>query len=258
MSKLIHLITSIFCLGASFTLHAEEPKTIRALLVTGGCCHDYQNQSIIIPEAIQAFSKLKVEWTIEHQKSDDKKSVIEIYNHKDWAKGFDIVVHNECFANVADEEYVNNILKPHLEGLPAVLIHCAMHCYRTGPAKESWWEFCGVHSPGHGPKHPFEVINRAPEHEIMMGLKNWTTPNGELYFIEKVYPSMTPLAESKSEKTGKMETNVWVNSYGPLKTRVFATTIGHHNETMLNDNYQTLITRGFIWALGQSVSDNSK
>ena len=92
----------------------------------------------------------------------------------------------------------------------------------------------------------------------MQGMSNWTTPKGELYFINKVFPMMTPLAESKSEKDGKMHTNIWVNAFGPNKTRVFATTIGHHNETMLQDQYMQMITRGLLWAAGKPVAENLK
>ena len=67
---------------------------------------------------------------------------------------------------------------------------------------------------------------------------------------------MTPLAESKSNQTGKMHTNIWVNTYGPNKTRVFATTIGHHNETMLQAEYMEMITRGFLWAAGKPVVES--
>ena len=45
-----------------------------------------------------------------------------------------------------------------------------------------------------------------------------------------------------------MHTNIWVNAYGPNKTRVFGTSIGHHNETMLEPNYMEMITRGLLWA----------
>ena len=234
-------------------------KNLKALLITGGCCHDYDNQRIIIPESINSKSKLKVEWTIVHQFTKEGNALLEFYKNPDWAKGYDVVFHNECFANVGDEAYVKGILKPHLDGTPAVLVHCSMHCYRTGPAKENWWEFCGVHSPNHGPQHVFEVINVAPEHEIMKGLVNWTTPiKEELYSIAKKYPTMTPLAESKCEKSGNMYCNVWVNSYGPKQTKVFATTIGHGNATMLDENYQKLLTRGFLWAVGKPVQENMK
>jgi type 1 glutamine amidotransferase len=136
------------------------------------------------------------------------------------------------------------------------MIHCSMHCYRTGPTAEEWWKFCGVHSPGHGPKHPFEVKITAPKHEIMQGMSDWNTPQGELYFIKTAYPTMTPLAESLSEKTKTMHTNIWVNAYGPNETRVFGTSIGHHNETMLDPNYMAMITRGLLWAAGKPVVEN--
>jgi type 1 glutamine amidotransferase len=90
----------------------------------------------------------------------------------------------------------------------------------------------------------------------MQGMSNWNTPQGELYFIKTAYPTMTPLAESLSEKTKTMHTNIWVNAYGPNETRVFGTSIGHHNETMLDPNYMVMITRGLLWAAGKSVVEN--
>ena len=143
-----------------------------------------------------------------HQRTKPGDVMLEFYKNPGWAKGYDVVVHNECFANIGDEDYIAGILQPYLDGVPAVLIHCTMHCYRTGPTKDEWFKFCGVHSLGHGPKHPFEVQITAPDHEIMQGMSNWTTPKGELYFIKKAYPTMTSLAESKSEKTGEMHTNI--------------------------------------------------
>jgi type 1 glutamine amidotransferase len=48
---------------------------------------------------------------------------------------------------------------------------------------------------------------------------------------------------------------VWVNEYGEKKSRVFGTTIGHHNETMLEDTYLDLVTRGLLWASGKLDDD---
>jgi type 1 glutamine amidotransferase len=33
--------------------------------------------------------------------------------------------------------------------------------------------------------------------------------------------------------------------------RVFGTTIGHHNETMRQETYLDLVTRGLLWAAGK-------
>ncbi len=254
--KIISFLAAACMISGSARANPTPAPVIKALLITGGCCHDYDNQRELIPAAVGIHSKLKVEWTVMHSRSKAGDTLLEFYKNPDWAKGYDVVVHNECFANVGDVDYIAGILQPHIDGVPAVLIHCSMHCYRTGPTKEEWFKFCGVHSPGHGPKHPFEVQITAPEHEVMRGMSNWVTPNGELYFINKSYPTMTPLAESKSEKTGEMNTNIWVNAYGPNKTRVFATTIGHHNETMLQNQYMEMITRGLLWAAGKPVAEN--
>jgi len=247
-------IVSLILVNSLVSVSSAEP--IKALLITGGCCHDYDTQREIIPAAVDLYSKLPVEWTIYHQRTNKGDRLLELYKNPDWAKGYDVVVHNECFANIGDVDYIEGILKPHREGVPAIMIHCSMHCYRTGPTAEEWWTFCGVHSPGHGPKHGFEVKITAPEHEIMKGMSNWNVKKGELYFIKTTYPTMTPLAESLSEKTKTMHSNIWVNEYGPNKTRVFATSIGHYNETMLNPNYMELITRGLLWAIGKPVTEN--
>ena len=43
---------------------ADAPKPLRALMVTGGCCHDYANQKKILSEGISA--RANVEWSIVH------------------------------------------------------------------------------------------------------------------------------------------------------------------------------------------------
>src|SRR6059058_1683280 len=108
---------------------ADAAKPIRALLVTGGCCHDYTHQKKILTEGISA--RANVEWTIVHEGGDTTTHRVSIYEKPDWSKGFDVVVHDECFAYVTNQPFVEGILKPHREGLPAVNLHCAMHCYRV-------------------------------------------------------------------------------------------------------------------------------
>ena len=43
----------------------NKKKPIKALLVTGGCCHDYERQKLILTQGISA--RADVEWTIVHQ-----------------------------------------------------------------------------------------------------------------------------------------------------------------------------------------------
>ena len=160
------------------------------------------------------------------------------------------MIHDECFADVKDQAWVDNILKPHREGLPGVVIHCAMHCYRDG--RDDWFKFCGVTSRMHGAAYPHEVLNRDAAHPIMSGWgAAWANPAGELYWIEKVWPTAHPLASAKNRQRGTEEVCVWTNEFGDKKTRVFGTTLGHHNETVSDPKFLDLLTRGTLWACGK-------
>jgi type 1 glutamine amidotransferase len=223
---------------------AKNEKPIRALLVTGGCCHDYARQKLILTKGISA--RANVEWTIVQQGGTTTNAKIPLYEDANWADGFDIVLHNECFSNVPDQEWVERILKPHRDGTPAILIHCAMHCYRTGT--DQWFEFVGMQSPGHGPHYSYTVENLKPDHPIMEGFgPKFVAPKGELYHSIKLWPSATPLGQAKRQSDNQPQTCIWTNEYG--KARVFCTTIGHYNETMAEPAYLDLVTRGLLWAV---------
>src|SRR4051812_24103223 len=172
----------VFCLAlAPLSLRAEAPKPLKILLVCGGCCHDYQAQKNILQTGLEERSHVEV--TVVHQGGSATTSKIELYEKKDWAKGYDLVIHDECFSDVKEKEWVNQILKPHRDGVPGVVIHCAMHCYRTGA--DDWFEFCGVTSRRHGAAYPHEVLNRDAEHPVMKKFgAGWANPAGELYWIE--------------------------------------------------------------------------
>lgn len=231
-------------------LAAAAPKPLRALLITGGCCHDYTGQKSILAEGISA--RANVEWTISHDPSTGTKGRPEVYQKENWADGYDVVVHNECFSDEKELDWLERIVKPHREGLPAVVIHCAMHCYRA-PTNE-WFKFCGVRSHRHGSHFAYEMKNAKPEHPIMKGFPaTWKTPKEELYNISEVFSGTTPLATGYSPETKKDEVNAWINTYG--KGRVFGTTVGHYNHTMNEPVYLELLTRGLLWSCGKLGDD---
>ncbi len=245
MSNARRVLLLLSCVFPGAQAVADEPvKPIRALLITGGCCHDYTRQKRILSEGISA--RAPVEWTIVQQGGSTTDTKIAVYEKADWYKGFDIVVHNECFAGVTDPAWTERIIKPHREGLPAIVIHCAMHCYRD--KTDEWFKFLGVTSHGHGAHYPFKVVNLAKDNPIMKGFgDSWQTPNGELYIISKLWDTATPLAHARSRETKKDEVCIWTNQYG--KGRVFGTTIGHNNEEMADPIFLNYITRGLLWAV---------
>jgi len=232
--------------GPSSSVVAAEPagRPLQALLVTGGCCHDYDRQKLILPKGLS--QRADIQWTVVQQGGSATDVRIPLYDDPNWAEGFDVVVHNECFANVKDPAWLERILAPHRARTPAVLIHCAMHCYRVG--NDNWFEFCGLQSPGHGPHYAYQVENQAPQHPIMRGFgESWTVPKGELYHAEKLWPNAVPLAQADRKSDGKPQVCVWTNRFHDA--RVFATTIGHYNETMAQPQYLDMLTRGLLWAV---------
>ncbi|RYD47056.1 MAG: hypothetical protein EOP85_06205, partial [Verrucomicrobiaceae bacterium] len=161
---------------------ADEP--LRALLVCGGCCHDYEKQSVILRDGIQARANVRVDVVI--SPDTGTRPWFPMYEKKDWAKGYDVVIHDECSADIKDAEYVGNIVGAHKAGLPAVNLHCAMHSYRTG--NDVWFEFLGLQSTSHGPQKPIAVDFSIADHEVTKGMAAWTTGNEELYNSVKVFP----------------------------------------------------------------------
>src|SRR4051812_34607220 len=73
-------------------------KPIRALLVIGGCCHDYEHQKDILTKGISA--RANVEWTVAYDPDKGTKHKNPVYDNPDWSKNFDVVVHDECSADV--------------------------------------------------------------------------------------------------------------------------------------------------------------
>ena len=253
----ILLLTIALLMPAAAPATEPDSKTtatseIRALLITGGCCHDYQNQKQIISEGLSK-SVGKINWTIlQYGSGRDIKA--DIYQHGDWIKGFDLVVHNECFGGVEDGPFVEGIVNAHTKSkTPAIVIHCSMHSYRNAPTADTWRSFLGVTSRRHErSKHSLHVVptDAGKQHPIVQSIGNaWDTPNGELYVIEKVWPSAKVLASVHSDETGNDEPVIWINE--TKGTRVFGISLGHHNETMLDETWQAVVAAGFDWAMNR-------
>src|ERR1041385_6359279 len=124
---------------------AEPPKPLRALMVCGGCCHDYENQKHILSEGIS--KRANVEFTIIHE-GTDRTDKVSIYKNPNWWRGYDVVLHNECFGFVDDDAFIENITAAHKAGVPAVMLHCSEHSYRKGKTDE-WRKLLGISSYSH-------------------------------------------------------------------------------------------------------------
>lgn len=224
---------------------AGQPR-IKALIISGGCCHDYSGEAKVMMDSVS--KALPVDWTVAVQGGRGTVGRISLYDNPNWITGFDIVVHNECFADVTDAAYLRRITGAHRGGTPAMVIHCSMHSYRAAEV-DDWREFLGVTSRRHTAAHNISVKLTAPDESPMKGAKaDWVTPVDELYVIEKLWPNAKSLATAVSPEDHKEYPLVWTNHYNGT-TRVFGTTLGHGEATWADPVYQDLLLRGFKWAL---------
>lgn len=224
-----------------------SPSPLRALLVTGGCCHDYKLQAEALVEGIKKVAD--VTWTVVNEGGSGTRGQIKLYDDPNWAKAYDVVVHNECFADTDDPVYIRKITAAHKAGKPAVVIHCAMHSYRAATF-DDWREFLGVTSRRHDHQSNYPVTVVAKDHAVFRDFPaQWKTPMDELYIIEKVWPTTKILATSVSEQDGKEHPVIWTSDYHGA--RVFGTTYGHSNATWKDPVFLTLVSRGVLWAAGR-------
>ena len=257
-------VGAVLCLLPRSGWAAESPAPLRVLLITGGCCHDYAKQKDILKEGLEMRANVVV--TQIHTDDKSTKPPLAILGNPDYAKGFDLVIHDECAADISDPEVIKAVLAPHRAGIPGVNLHCAMHCYRIGsPGQKAeagtdralWFDYLGLQSSGHGPQLPIAITFTDMAHPITKNLGNWTTINEEHYNNIQIFPTATPLAHGKQtvkNREGVEKENdfvvAWANDY--KGTRVFSTTIGHNNATVADSRYLDLITRGVLWATKKS------
>lgn len=260
------LLAASLLSGALFSVQAQKaPKPLKVLLITGGCCHAYASQKGILKEGLEARANVIV--TQVHTDDSTTNPPLAIYGDPNYAKGYDVVIHDECAAAMADVDTVMGVLAPHRNGIPGVNLHCAMHSYRTGNHKVAskagsndslWFDYLGIQSSGHGPKAPIAIEITRKKHPITAELGNWATIDEELYNNVQIFDSAKGLAtgfqhQKERKKGGKVipaqdaeAVVVWTNEY--YDTRVFSTTIGHYDETVADDRYLDLVTRGLLWS----------
>jgi hypothetical protein len=254
MRSLTRLVFALALASSSFA--ASAPKPLKALLVLGGCCHDYAAQKDILKEGLEKRLNLKID--IAYSADKNTSPALPILGNSEYAKGYDLVIHDECGADIKDPALIAGVLAPHRAGLPGVNLHCAMHSYRIGPPatpaepgseRAAWFEYLGIQSSAHGPKLPIVIdFSVGKDNPIVRGSAEWKTGPEELYNNIQILPTATVLARGKQVVKEKENDYgvVWTNNYKGV--RVFSTTIGHNNETVSDPRYLDLLARGILWA----------
>lgn len=214
---------------------AEEAAKLRALWCTGGCCHDYQKHAPLLTEKMAQYANVRF----------DVVFGLEQFKNKDFAKDYDVVVYDLCYANEKSKEMIDNVTGTIREGKPAVIVHCSLHNFRAIDW-DDWREAMGMTSKSHD-KFRELATKKAADHPITkFWPEDWKTPGEELYQCIKFWPNATALLTAYSVQSERNHPVAWINSYG--KARVFGTTLGHNLLTVEQDDYHRLLANGLLWA----------
>src|SRR5262245_50408107 len=117
IAELMKLNTGILAaiLAASLApttpMQADEPasKPIKALLVLGGCCHDYKTQQELLSKGIA--ERARVEVAIAYDPDTTNGHLNPVYERSDWAAAYDVIIHDECSSQVKDLAVIDRILE---------------------------------------------------------------------------------------------------------------------------------------------------
>jgi type 1 glutamine amidotransferase len=251
---LLLLVLAAVAAPATSSAQSVAAKPIRALYVTGGGFHDFEAQEKIIPPGLAA--RTNIVWTIDNSAGKSVDVMIARHQNTKWADDFDVVVYNMSFSMVVDPQWIERIAYAHRDkGVAAVILHGATHSYRRSTT-DAWRELMGAKSMRHDTQREFRIERIAADNPIVKNLpKEWGPGSDELYNIDKLWPSATPLVQAWSIESEKHFPVAWTNTFG--KAKVFTTTMGHTNRGMSEPAYLDLVTRGLLWTVGKLQADGT-
>lgn len=267
------LLLPLVSLGAALGLGlAATPSTapkLRVLVIDGQNNHKWEITTPVLRNALESCGAFTVEvsttppkgaaaeaWDAWHPKFSDYDVVMSNYNGETWPEG----------VRKALESYVEN-------GGGFVSVHAANNSFpdwleynrmigvggwggrneKSGPwlyVKDGklFRDTSAGNGGAHGAQHEFVVEIQNSDHPITRGLpKRWMHAKDELYSrLRGPAENIEILSASRSDLTSELEPNLMVLHYG--KGRVFHTTLGHADYSMLDRGFYETIQRGTEWA----------
>ncbi len=215
----------------------------------------------------------KADWEVTVMSGQHEPQIKKLHT-PDFGKGYDAIVYNFCFAKSRDlEAQANLVAQTREHGVPAMLIHCAMHSWwpsykdgkpgaigpdykgkakadpglvaewtknHAGKPFPAWGDFTGVASGRHGPKQPI-TMKKVAEHEATKSFpKEFTTGKTELYNNIYVLDGVVPLIEGVQGNAKAIV--MWLCPQG--KSQVMGLTVGHDVGDWATNEFRGLITDG--------------
>ncbi len=263
------LLFPLLAVLAVFSLADTPPAKLRTLILDGQNNHKWEITTPVLRHALESSGAFTVTvsttppkgspaeaWDTWRPAFSDYDVVVSNYNGEDWPEP----------VRAAFEAYVKN-------GGGFVSVHAANNSFGDwteynrmigvggwGGRDENSGPWLYVkdgklfrdRSPGkggaHGPQHEFVVEIVEANHPVTRGLPpRWLHAQDELYSrLRGPAENVTVLAAATSDLTGEKEPSLLAIDYG--QGRVFHTTLGHADYSMLCRGFYETLQRGTEWA----------
>ena len=237
---IIRTIALGLILLAANTAIAQQLKGL--ILTSPGVYHNYEYQNRVIAEALA--SRVDVQFDVSLAELDRWKNT-------DFSEGYDVLIYNICMADDTNPELIANMRRQTEElGVPAMVLHCTMHSFRT---TDLWWPFYGLQTKAHE-RLKAMTMEPANKHPILQGVpEQWTLAEDELY-INLQLGEVLELQTSPGED-GAAHVITWLKA--AAGTPVFGTTLGHADQTLEDPVYQRLLSNALLYITGNLSADGT-
>lgn len=226
------------------TQPASRPVPVRVLLVTGGKHHDYAAAMDRLARAIEAERA--------EANRADAKGAITIHILRDLGDltperlaACEVLFINTCTETGLSAAQHDAIIAAMRRGTGLVAMHCGLFSFLDWP---EWRKILGGHVTNHDPYGSYDVRVVDTAHPITAGLPTPFTVTDEPYLVEDRGPDIHVLAQTTTPRSNRTEPEpqVWTTRYAGA--RVFVSTFGHDDKTLVDPNVVRLMANGILWA----------
>ena len=220
----------------SFACASDTKQTpAKALVITGGCCHDWDNLAPIFADILRQTGDFEVTVT------KDRNALLEPE-----IKQFDVVLFYSQGGDVIPAQ-IAGLTGFVRRGGGFVGLHAATATFK--PSME-YWKMIGGRFERHDTRRVFTVKCVDPNHPITRLFKNMTVYDED--FAHRFHPDspVHVLATRDNDVP-----SVWVRDYG--KGRVYINALGHDLNTWSQRDFVLLNLRAVYWAAKRTLPEDS-
>lgn len=229
----------------------EAKRPFRILLFQGGANHSFKQRGEILRRGIEERVEREIEWTVIGDWTGRSDVAVPALQSADWKWDFDLILHDHCYSRVKSREEVARVLKPHLDGIPAVILHASLWSFpgELG-VRNDWSEFTGAIMSGATVHTELEVSPTASVEMPFSWNEDSKWPKDEVYILEAAGADSSVILKGESSDTEIDVPVAWTRVHGEKEAKVFATSLGNRMSALSRPAFLDLVSKGLLWALG--------